>query len=98
MADPSILGVGVALSLDSPGDPAIMIYVRKGQSHPEIPVTLDGVRTRIKETTPFIAGLARPRKTPAGCPVNGAPAKSAATPLRRSAATLIQASLAAAIV
>jgi hypothetical protein len=98
MADKSVLGVGVALSLDSPGDPAIMIYVQKGQSHSAIPVTIDGVRTRIKETTPFIAGVARPRKTPAGCPVNGAPAKSPATSPKSSAAKLIRASLAAAIV
>jgi hypothetical protein len=98
MADKSVLGVGVALSLDSPGDPAIMIYVQKGQSHSAIPVTIDGVRTRIKETTPFIAGVARPRKTPAGCPVNGAPAKAPATSPKSSAAKLIRASLAAAIV
>lgn len=87
MADKSVLGVGVALSLDSPGDPAIMIYVQKGQNHAAIPVTIDGVRTRIKETTPFIAGVARPHKTPAGCPVNGAPAKQSPA-LKSTPATL----------
>jgi hypothetical protein len=92
MSDPAIIGVGVSASLDSPGDPALMIYVLKGKAHGAIPTTIDGVRTRIKETGPFRANVAHPLKsttTAAGCRVpkptpstglNAAPA----SPLSRS--------------
>jgi hypothetical protein len=72
MSDPAIIGVGVSASLDSPGDPALMIFVLKGKAHGAISATIDGVRTRIKETDPFRANVARPLKstTPAtGCRV-----------------------------
>ena len=72
MSDPAIIGVGVSASLDSPGDPALMIYVLKGKAHGAIPTTIDGVRTRIKETGPFRANVAHPLKsttTAAGCRV-----------------------------
>ncbi len=72
MSDPAIIGVGVSASLDSPGDPALMIYVLKGKAHGAIPATIDGVRTRIKETSPFRANVAHPLKsttTRAGCRV-----------------------------
>jgi hypothetical protein len=88
MSDPAIIGVGVSASLDSPGDPALMIYVLKGKAHGAIPATIDGVRTRIKESSPFRANVAHPLKsttTRAGCRVptstpstglNAAPASS----------------------
>jgi hypothetical protein len=88
MSDPAVIGVGVSASLDSPGDPALMIYVLKGKAHGAIPATIDGVRTRIKETSPFRANVAHPLKsttTRAGCRVptstpstglNAAPASS----------------------
>src|SRR5579863_3005600 len=66
MSDPAVVGVGVSASLDSPGDPALMIYVLKGKAHNAIPATIDGVRTRIKETSPFRANVAHPLKSPAG--------------------------------
>ena len=72
MSDPAIIGVGVSASLDSPGDPALMIYVLKGKAHGAIPATIDGVRTRIKETSAFRANVAHPLKsttTGAGCRV-----------------------------
>ncbi len=72
MSDPAIIGVGVSASLDSPGDPALMIYVLKGKAHGAIPATIDGVRTRIKETSQFRANVAHPLKsatTAAGCRV-----------------------------
>jgi hypothetical protein len=72
MSDPAVIGVGVSASLDSPGDPALMIYVLKGKAHSAIPATIDGVRTRIKETGPFRANVAHPLKsttTGAGCRV-----------------------------
>jgi len=71
MSDPAVVGVGVSASLDSPGDPALMIYVLKGKAHQAIPASIDGVRTRIKETSPFRANVAHPLKSPvaAGCHV-----------------------------
>jgi hypothetical protein len=72
MSDPAVIGVGVSASLDSPGDPALMIYVLKGKARGAIPATIDGVRTRIKETGPFRANVARPLKSTtsaAGCRV-----------------------------
>jgi hypothetical protein len=71
MSDPAVIGVGVSASLDSPGDPALMIYVLKGKAHQAIPASIDGVRTRIKETSPFRANVAHPLQSPvaAGCPV-----------------------------
>jgi hypothetical protein len=71
MSDPAVVGVGVSASMDSPGDPALMIYVLKGQAHQAIPASIDGVRTRIRETSPFRANVAHPLKSPvaAGCHV-----------------------------
>jgi hypothetical protein len=76
MAHKSVQGVGVAASLDAPGEPAIMIYVLKGQPHDFVPATLDGVRTRIKETTPFKAGVSKPVKA-AACTIPKQAQKSA---------------------
>jgi hypothetical protein len=85
MSDPAVIGVGVSASLDSPGDPALMIYVLKGKAHQAIPASIDGVRTRIKETSPFRANVARPRKSPvaAGChvPKNTQPTTLDAAPV-----------------
>jgi hypothetical protein len=60
MSHESVKGVGVSASLDAPGDPAIIIYIMKGASRDFIPASIDGVRTRIKETTGFKAGVSRP--------------------------------------
>ena len=73
MTDPAIQGVGVGASLDSPGDPAIMIYVLKGKPHNPIPITIDGIRTRVKETNGFRAGFGR---TAIGKGCQGAPASA----------------------
>jgi hypothetical protein len=88
MSDPAIIGVGVSASLDSPGDPALMIFVLKGKAHGAIPATIDGVRTRIKETGPFRANVAHPLKsttTAAGCRV---PKTAPATGLNASPTAL----------
>ena len=89
MSDPAIIGVGVSASLDSPGDPALMIYVLKGKAHGAIPTTIDGVRTRIKETGPFRANVAHPLKsttTAAGCRV---PKPTPSTGLNAAPASLL---------
>jgi hypothetical protein len=87
MSDPAVVGVGVSASLDSPGDPALMIYVLKGKAHQAIPASIDGVRTRIKETSPFRANVAHPLKSPvgAGCHV---PKNTPATALNAAPAPM----------
>lgn len=87
MSDPSVQAVGVGASLDSPGDPALVIYVLKGKQHRPIPVTIDGVRTGVKETSGFHANVARPNKTTAapGCHV---PKSTATSALRAASASL----------
>jgi len=71
MRDPAVIGVGVSASLDGPGDPALIVYVLKGKAHGAIPATIDGIRTRVKETGPFRANVSHPLKstTAAGCRV-----------------------------
>jgi hypothetical protein len=87
MSDPAVVGVGVSASLDSPGDPALMIYVLKGKAHNPIPASIDGVRTRIKETSPFRANVAHPLKSPAGAGCH-VPKNAPATPLNAAPALL----------
>jgi hypothetical protein len=88
MSDPAVVGVGVSASLDSPGEPALMIYVLKGKAHRAIPASIDGVRTRIKETSPFRAIVAHPLKSTtaaSGCHV---PKSTPATMLNAAPAPL----------
>ncbi len=66
MSDPTVQGAGVGASLDSPGEAAVVIYVMKNKAHRPIPATIDGVRTRIKETTGFHA-ITGPSSRSAGC-------------------------------
>lgn len=47
MSQPGIQGVGVGRSSDNPAEPAIVIYVVSGVSHPAIPATIRGIRTKI---------------------------------------------------
>ncbi len=53
---PGVLGVGISSSIDSPGEAAILIYVAHGTNTEALPAVIDGVRTRIRETSPFVAG------------------------------------------
>jgi len=50
-----IQGVGVGRSDDAPGETAIVIYTIQGVSHPEIPATIGGVRTKVIEDVRFRA-------------------------------------------
>jgi hypothetical protein len=50
-----VQGVGVAISKDNPGETAIAIYVVKGETHPPIPATMNGVRTQVIEGERFHA-------------------------------------------
>ena len=56
MRQPGVQGVGITSSVDSPGEAALMIFVIRGVTHPAIPVTIDGLRTRVRESSRFRAG------------------------------------------
>ncbi len=50
-----VQGVGISSSTDNPAEAALMIYLIRGVPHAEIPAVIDGVRTRVKESSPFVA-------------------------------------------
>jgi hypothetical protein len=52
-----VQGVGITSSVDSPGEAALMIFLIRGVAHPAIPPLIDGLRTRVRESTRFRAGL-----------------------------------------
>jgi hypothetical protein len=52
-----VQGFGVASSVDSPGEAALMIFLIRGAAHNSIPPEIDGVRTRVRESSRFHAGL-----------------------------------------
>ena len=49
MAHPEVQALGVGASYDNPAEPAILLFVTRGQPRSNLPVQLDGVRTRIIE-------------------------------------------------
>ena len=56
MRQPGVQGVGITSSVDSPGEAALMIFVIRGVTHPAIPAAIDGLRTRVRESSRFRAG------------------------------------------
>lgn len=56
MSQPGVQGVGVSSSLDAPGEAALMIFVVRGTAHNAIPPVIDGLRTRVRESSRFRAG------------------------------------------
>jgi hypothetical protein len=48
--------VGISSSVDSPGEAALMIFVIRDVAHDPIPPVIDGLRTRIRESSPFRVG------------------------------------------
>jgi hypothetical protein len=77
MKQPGIQGVGITSSADAPGEAALMIFAVRGVPRNTIPVVLDGLRTRVRESSRFTAGN-RGNETAAGCQVT--PAKPATSP------------------
>lgn len=62
MHQAGVLGVGVTASLDNPSEAAVIIYVEEGKPQPSIPLEFDGVRVRVKFTSPVRAyGWGHPR-------------------------------------
>src|SRR5271157_2246108 len=56
LKQPGILGVGITSSVDSPGEAALLIYILHGAPQDNIPAEIDGLRTRVRETSPFTTG------------------------------------------
>lgn len=52
----NVMGVGITSSVDSPGEAALLIYVKKGTPQNVLPLEIDGLRTRLRESGPFEAG------------------------------------------
>jgi hypothetical protein len=68
MKMPGVQGVGITSSADSPGEAALMIYLIRGAKRNPIPAVVDGLRTRLRETSRFTAGR-RGQEPEQGCKV-----------------------------
>jgi hypothetical protein len=51
-----VQGVGIGSSVDSPGEAALMIFTIRGVPQDPIPTVIDGLRTRVRESSRFRAG------------------------------------------
>ena len=67
MASSGVQGVGITSSADSPGEAALMIFLVRGVSHQSVPPVVDGLRTRVLETSRFRAGAGFGDQTPRTC-------------------------------
>jgi hypothetical protein len=56
MSQPGVQGVGISSSLDAPGEAALMIFLVRGAARNPIPPVIDGLRTRVRESSRFRAG------------------------------------------
>jgi hypothetical protein len=52
-----VQGVGIASSADWPGEATLVIFLIRGVAHETIPPVIDGLRTRIRESSRFRAGF-----------------------------------------
>src|SRR6266702_8167685 len=68
MKQPGVQGVGITSSADAPGEAALMVYLIRGAKHAAIPSVIDGLRTRVRETSRFTAGR-RGQEPELGCRV-----------------------------
>jgi len=56
MKQAGVQGVGIGSSVDSPGEAVLMIFTIRGVPQDPIPAVIDGVRTRVRESSRFRAG------------------------------------------
>jgi hypothetical protein len=77
-----VQGVGITSSVDSPGEAALMIFLIRGVAHDPIPAVIDGLRTRVRESSRFRAGFgdALPHRACSPPVRNNTKTGSAATP------------------
>jgi hypothetical protein len=66
MSKVGVQGVGIGASTDAPSEAALIIFLIRGIAHETIPATIDGVRTRVRESSAFVAGLTE-QHARAGC-------------------------------
>jgi len=57
MKKPEVQGFGITSSADVPGEAALMIFLIRGVVHDPIPPVIDGLRTRVRESSRFRAGF-----------------------------------------
>ena len=76
MKKSGVQGVGIGSSVDSPGEAALIIFLIRGVPHDPIPPVIDGLRTRVRESSRFRAGFGgeQPRRA---CSLSAASPKSA---------------------
>jgi hypothetical protein len=79
MKQSGVQGVGITSSADSPGEAALMIFTVRGEAQDPIPPVIDGLRTRVRESSRFRAGYgdSQPRRGCSVPPVKTAKAASA---------------------
>jgi hypothetical protein len=77
MRQTGVQGVGITSSANAPGEAALMIFTIRGVSHSAIPAVIDGLRTRVRESSRFTAGQ-RGEQAGSGCPVPPATSSEAA--------------------
>ena len=58
MKQAGVQGVGIGSSVDSPGEAVLMIFTIRGIPQDPIPAVIDGMRTRVRESSRFRAGSA----------------------------------------
>jgi len=61
-----IQGVAITSSADNPSEAALLVLIVKGSKHDTIPAVIDGLRTRIRESTAFQSG-SHSEKSNLGC-------------------------------
>jgi hypothetical protein len=71
MKQSGVQGVGIGSSVDSPGEAALVIFLIRGVPYDPIPAVIDGLRTRVHESSRFRAGFGdtQPKR---GCSVPSA--------------------------
>jgi len=84
MRKSGVQGVGIGSSVDSPGEAALIVFLIRGVPHDPIPPVIDGVRTRVRESSRFRAGFGgeQPRRACSLSAASPKSAKSIAAPAR----------------
>jgi hypothetical protein len=57
MKQSGVQGVGIGSSVDAPGEAALVLFLVRGAPHDAIPPVIDGLRTRVRESSRFRAGF-----------------------------------------
>jgi hypothetical protein len=66
-----VQAVGITASADGPGEAALVVYLVRGKTHDAIPQLVDGMRTVIRESSPFRVGFGTSAARSACSPLPG---------------------------